>query len=324
MALTSRALAFASRWFDPATVSRTFEPLIADWQREWLDAPPSRRVLVQLKGFLGFVIAIVVSSPGIVRTPVPAALSNRIATRITIVVAAATVVLLIPAAMSLRPYQPRALYLLFLLPSVITLAFPFAMTGAVDAIRKHEGIQSQIERAAVLKLAAFAILFMIVFGGWVGPVANHVSRASITPAGTGAPLKGADDLTTYELLMHPDRATVLAPETTMAAVSVRRELSGRCALMILPLVLIWLRWESLERRERKWWILPRHSTLATIGTMIAFIGLWIAGVTIELRGWLPWSLGLWVPVAAFVGIGVFSRRLLTLTHFQHEHASENR
>ncbi len=34
MALASRALAFASRWFDPATVSSVFEPLIADWQRE--------------------------------------------------------------------------------------------------------------------------------------------------------------------------------------------------------------------------------------------------------------------------------------------------
>ena len=35
MRLTTRALAFASRWFDEATVHRTFEPLIADWQREW-------------------------------------------------------------------------------------------------------------------------------------------------------------------------------------------------------------------------------------------------------------------------------------------------
>ena len=50
MALTTRALAFVSRWFDEATVRRTFEPLIADWQREWQDAPPARRRWVSLRG----------------------------------------------------------------------------------------------------------------------------------------------------------------------------------------------------------------------------------------------------------------------------------
>jgi len=30
----SRALTFASRWFDAATVARVFEPLVADWQRQ--------------------------------------------------------------------------------------------------------------------------------------------------------------------------------------------------------------------------------------------------------------------------------------------------
>jgi hypothetical protein len=42
MPLTHRALEFASRWFDESTVRSTFEPLTADWQREWQDAPPSR------------------------------------------------------------------------------------------------------------------------------------------------------------------------------------------------------------------------------------------------------------------------------------------
>ena len=46
MAITNRALAFVSRWFDEGTVRRVFEPLIADWQRQWLDAPSSRRGLI--------------------------------------------------------------------------------------------------------------------------------------------------------------------------------------------------------------------------------------------------------------------------------------
>src|SRR5262249_31946709 len=43
MAATTRAIALASRWFDEQTYRRTFEPLIADWQREWQDAPPRLR-----------------------------------------------------------------------------------------------------------------------------------------------------------------------------------------------------------------------------------------------------------------------------------------
>ena len=46
MALTNRALAFASRWFDETSVRRAFAPLIADWQREWQDASPSRHARV--------------------------------------------------------------------------------------------------------------------------------------------------------------------------------------------------------------------------------------------------------------------------------------
>ena len=71
MALTNRALAFVSRWFDAATVRRTFEPLIADWQREWQDAPPAQRWLVSLRGMRAFVLAVMVSSPQIILTSAP-------------------------------------------------------------------------------------------------------------------------------------------------------------------------------------------------------------------------------------------------------------
>ena len=64
MALTSRALAFASRWFDAATVQRTFEPLIADWQREWQDARRSRRARVSMRGLAAFIFAVIVSRSG--------------------------------------------------------------------------------------------------------------------------------------------------------------------------------------------------------------------------------------------------------------------
>ena len=84
MAITSRALAFVSRWFDPATVARVFEPLIADWQREWIDAPKAERLIVHSRGMLSFFIAAMVSTPGIIRARAPKALTDQLVRRIVI------------------------------------------------------------------------------------------------------------------------------------------------------------------------------------------------------------------------------------------------
>ncbi len=70
-----RALSFASRWFDPATVHRTFEPLIADWQREWYESAPSRRPWVSIRAWAAFICSAAISSPGIIATPTPRSIS---------------------------------------------------------------------------------------------------------------------------------------------------------------------------------------------------------------------------------------------------------
>src|SRR6185503_17803588 len=139
---TSRALAFASRWFDEATVRRVFEPLIADWQRQWAEAPSSRRALVGWYGLTAFACAVIVSSPRIALTPSPDGLTNEIARRVTMFTAIATAVLMIPVFIELTSWWMKdaswirgSLYLLAL-PSAITMAFPFAMTGAVDVIQR--------------------------------------------------------------------------------------------------------------------------------------------------------------------------------------------
>ena len=95
MALTNRALAFATRWFDDATVRRVFEPLIADWQREWQDAQPRQRRRVSLRGIRAFVLAVMVSSPQIIVTSAPG-VTNRVASRVTRVTSVLTLVLMIP------------------------------------------------------------------------------------------------------------------------------------------------------------------------------------------------------------------------------------
>jgi hypothetical protein len=66
----TRALAIASQWFDPRTVSTVFEPLVADWQRQWLDAAPPKRARTWLHGAAAFCVATVTASPQVVATKI--------------------------------------------------------------------------------------------------------------------------------------------------------------------------------------------------------------------------------------------------------------
>lgn len=305
MNTTSRALAFANRWFDAATVQRVFEPLIADWQREWQDASGLRRWSVHLRAFTAFCCATVLSSHRILRQPTPASVSNRIVVRIC------RFVLVITALQTLGwRWQSdfSALLLLLLVPSNLVVAFPFAMIAAVDAIRRDHALPPHTERAAVAKLAIAAMVFMIVFGGFVVPEANQAFRtasykqvllradpdsaARAARYGRGEPRRGLRELNTYELLTDhgfTDGSRFL-PE------HVNRELSLRAALMVLPLVLLWLRWSLLDRPTGRWTPLP--PTVVAVAAFVVFgmvwqrtvLGPWpslmIVSVLLGLDAWL--------------------------------------
>ena len=101
MSTTSRALAFATLWFDAATVDSVFAPLVADWQREWQDAHPAYRALVSVRGLVAFAISVVISSPRILRTPVPSATRWTVTARITMFCLLVGGLLSIPVAESL-------------------------------------------------------------------------------------------------------------------------------------------------------------------------------------------------------------------------------
>jgi hypothetical protein len=99
-----------------------------------------------------------------------------------------------------------------------------------------------------------AVALMMIFHGWVVPAANQAWRTNLTPAGMSAPTRGVRELTTMELINDPSRAH--ASETTNAggrAAMIRRELSNRAHLALLPAVLLWLRWGMLNRPRRRWY-----------------------------------------------------------------------
>ncbi|MEY4093223.1 MAG: hypothetical protein RLZZ53_422 [Acidobacteriota bacterium] len=277
MRTASRALAFASRWFDEATVRRVFEPLVADWQREWQEASGAHRRSVRVRGFVAFVCAVFVSSPRVLHQPLPATVSNRIVTRITRFALVVAVLQTVPFAWQANLSIAA---LLFLVPSGLAVAFPFAMIGAVDAIRRDHTLLPHIERSAVSKLAIAAVLFMVVLGSFVVPAANQVFRSdmyqrALRTQGTDAartawiqasryaPPRGVRELTSYELLtdhgFDDDRRYLQA--------HIWQELSNRASAVVLPVLLLWLRWRMLDRSPGRWLPLP-----APVIAIAAFAG----------------------------------------------------
>jgi hypothetical protein len=317
----TRALAFASRWFDPATVHRTFEPLVADWQREWLDAPRSRRGIVHARGVVAFCIATMISIPAIVRTRAPKPLTDQIARRVTIGAAIGTGILMMPFLTNGGPLWHRALTALVVVPQGLTLAFPFALLPGVDAIRRFDGVDSHTARATASKLAALGLMFVFVCHGWVTPAANQVYRemmlaASIKAQGDAESIKhferarprpapGVREMSNSELLAGLMRAGENEPGTYRFAMatSLQREINNRAALAALPVVLLWRRWRALDLPARRWFS-ARHSLLGAAGMVVVFGALTaISGIT-EKAYQLPAGSGPWLTLTLLTTLGI--------------------
>ena len=304
MALTSRALAFASRWFDRATVHRTFEPLIADWQREWQNAPRSRRAWVSIRGGAAFACAVTMLSPRILLTSTPPAVLLRVAARIAVFCLLVGGVLAIPILRSpdiqwVDTPWPVTL-LLFALPVATMMAFPFAMVVAVDAIRRNNAA-GNVERAAAVKLAIGAVVFMALLQGVVTPFANQQWRELSTPAGWNTPPPTFGQSTTWALLTHPDRHTAMVPDNYTRAGEIRRQLISRLVMSILPAMIVWLRWTALGQRRRYW---PPPAALMTVLIAIVFFATAFLGFRLEFQLRLTPGNGIWLPIAVVMLWGI--------------------
>jgi len=310
--LANRALAFASRWFDETMVRSTFEPLIADWQREWQDAMPSRRAWTSARGLVAFICAVIVSSPRIALTPAPTSVTDRVAISMTRFLAVASLLALVPYVLDMQSEGWCTVLLLFMVPSAITAVFPFSMIGAADAIRRHQPLPPHVERALVAKLAALAVLFMIVFGGWVVPLANQVFRNGIAPHGPPAP--GARELTTLQLLTEPTLLAEHEPFTGDAdrATRIQRELNNRAVLTVTPIFLLWLRWRKIGTVRARWWS-PLPSSLAAILSFVVFMTAFFSGWWLEHRWRLSPGIGFWLPIVTLAVWGAARERLMPRT-----------
>ena len=323
---TDAWLRFVRRWFDERTVSGVFEPLLADHQREWLDAPKAARLRIAVCTAAVLISSIIRLAPRVlVLTPVPPSMTRRVLARIIIFTAVAAVLLTVPIWLELReltlPHKAAAAF--WLLPAGIGLAFPFAMTWVADAIRRHTRPTS-IERLATLRIGMIAVLFTVLVVGWVVPAANRQFREIAAPADARPPALGVRELTTRELIVDPSAATADAPYTRHGQRgAIRRELHNRAVVTLLPALLLWLRWGALARPRRAWFS-PLPASLATALTICGFFMLYFASVVIEpTANWQPGT-ALWLPLIALAAWGAGERwwsRHLNQSHQEGGNAS---
>lgn len=303
-----RLLAFASRWFDPTTVATVFEPMLADWQREWRDAPPSRRRVIVVRGYAAFATTALASAPrALLFTPTPPAIARRVISR-TIIATSAVSILTFPylrEVAQLAPVQAVTLSL-WLLPSCVLLAFPFAMVSVVDGIRRHK-LPNHVERATALRVGLTACIFMLAFGGWIVPAANQQFRVAISAGRLHQPpRRGVRELSTFELLVAPERAT--AAETSAPATARWRELNNRISLTLLPALFLWRRWRALDLPSGRWFS-PLPVVLATVTVLFGYAFMRVSDRLAEDVWSLPPGTGAWVPLVAFAAIGMLRHRI---------------
>ncbi len=255
-------LRFVRHWFDDRTVTNVFEPLLADHQREWLDAPPTARLRIALRTVAVFIVALLWTTPrALLFTAVPASTTRRIVARMIIFISVVSALLIMPFLIELKTVAPGRLasLLMWLLPGAILLAFPFAMGFTVDGVRRHAR-PTHVERIAMLRAAIVAVTFTVVLGGWIVPAANQQFRLTVWGDRTPPPARGARELTTPQLIQAPWLARAERLHRTAA---IQRELHNRASLALLPVILIWMRWRALNKPSPQW-LLPAWLAARTV------------------------------------------------------------
>ncbi|MEO8680375.1 MAG: hypothetical protein ABI665_15090 [Vicinamibacterales bacterium] len=271
----TRLLAFASLWFDEGTLTTVFEPLVADWQREWLDAKPSHRSLVSMRGLAAFLSTLVALSPRILLSPPPASLVIRVATRVGVLAFALTVPLIASFVYDLihswNGAQPLPLIaLLNLLPGQIVLTLAPAMMPGVDVLRRHAPFSGHLARRATAQLALLGMLATLVGIGWGSPYANQQFRNRMASASSGRSVqlsRGIHELSLSEIWSSPKGVPRMMTNARRT-----QELNLRLSVVAAPILFVWVRWTMLSVVRRKW-IAAIPVSLVAIVTAVAFFAL---------------------------------------------------
>jgi len=296
----TRLLEFTRLWFSSTVVTTVFEPLMADWLHARVQKPAASRWRTDARWTAAFLSTLALSIPrAVLWTPAPAGTLRRPLARLIVSVAVISSVMLLPFLTELRTVAPLRLasLLLWLLPSIVAIAFPFALFCAVDAIRRSAR-PTPAERITTLQFAIAGVVVTALLSGWPLPAANQQFRQSVGPQANVS--RDLRELSTYELVVHPSRAN--SAEHFTEAGYVRRELHTRGMMAVLPAVLVWIRWVFVAARRRS---SSTPAVGATIAVMAAFFPFYFLGINSEQPLGLRPGSGTWLPIAVFALVGVW-------------------
>jgi hypothetical protein len=244
----TRLLAALRHWCDPATVANIFEPLIADWQHEWLAAATHReRIKARVIGCVAALSVIAQIAPGWIVTLPPRSLAGPVLARALSFGLVASAVLMYPFAVSYwRIARWDAWF--YLLPSAV--AIPLSNIALPLAHRLREVSDENDHRARQLLAQSIAVLTIAsaLTVGWIMPIANQQWRTAIFAMlsknpNAAAPVKGIRELTIPQLLSEPTQS----PRYEF----VRREIHSRASLALSPITfgaIGWMLWRPRRTR----------------------------------------------------------------------------
>jgi hypothetical protein len=303
---TDALLRFVRRWFDERTVASVFEPLLADHQREWLDAPPAARLRIAMRTAAVLIASIIRLAPrALLLTPTPPSLTRRALSRIIVFTSVVATLLTIPIMMETREMSPLETIIaaLFVLPSAIAIAFPFSMLWAADAIRRNP-VAAWRERTTALRFGIAAVVFMLALTGWVVPAMNQLYRQVAAPDWARPPARGAREATLDELLSkHPPRLLEGRNPAIM-----RRERHNRAVISMLPAILLWLRFGAHDAHRKRWWS-PLPVAAETVLAIALFFPLYFSSPFIERTFGLQAGTAMWVAPLGLIIVGTVRRSL---------------
>ncbi len=284
----TRLLACARLLVDPAAVASVLEPLVADWQREWLVAATARRrTLVRVRGLIAFLAS---SAYCVATMPVPRDMRRTTCTMLLSFGALGVLILLVPPSTQSVPWRLLPLWL----PSSAVLAAPFAVLPLAMKLSATGQSQSLAARHLV-RIVLLVVALVFISHNWVTPYANRTFRnAMFAESGFvfhgGMPRLGPRELTLQELM------TIQAGMPGIGASSrqLHEERHNRASIPLIPIALAVLGW-SLGRVAR-----PSGLTRLVFWWAFAALTFGLArslGMTFE-RAWdLPRELAVWLPLA---------------------------
>lgn len=296
----SQLLTLARTVIDPLAVERILEPLVADWQREWLAVTTTRsRAIVWVRGVSAFVWS---TGYCFVLGSTPTSLSRTAS--ITLVSLTVLTVALDYASWISTLGAHGALWLV---PGSIVMSPWFATLplGIRLGAERHQRIAA---RRYLARMVFVMTTCAVIMTSWIFPIWSRIAIDRLTPSAIHRPLRmNSGELTLSELLS-PDADRLIGlgwhspPLKLDPRWEVERELHNRATLILIPVLLATLGW-SMARASASAGML----NLALL-TILNF-ALWVA-----FRGMppvipLPPLMSLWAPALVWtLSSGVLIRR----------------